>query len=371
MATTFPTSLQDLDATRGTSSNTLSSPSHVTHHTTEDDTIEALQAKVGVDNSAVTSSIDYKLTNTSSVNPGHKHTLTASGFTDVAISGLADGNGLVYSASAGKWVNASTATADASTTVKGVTKMSVAPASASNPIAVGDNDGRVPTQSENDALVGTSGSPSSTNKYVTNDDTGTSGASKVLRLDGSGKIPALDASQVTNLVACQKVGTFTTNVTVSATTTETDILSMTVTGGLLGTSNAVIGEINGAGDTANQFQLRNSQTVTIRLKYGSTTVASLVLTNSSGVTFEAAFARIAFGIYAAGTTSSQDGYITLQSTHNSSSFSSSTISVASSDSGSAAEDSTANKTLAVTVQYGASSVNDSSSWAAGYAILVK
>lgn len=38
---------------------------------------------------------------------------------------------------------------DASTTVKGVTKLSVAPVSASNPIAVGDNDIRVPTANPN------------------------------------------------------------------------------------------------------------------------------------------------------------------------------------------------------------------------------
>lgn len=69
--------------------------------------------------------------------------------------------------------------ADASTTVKGITKMSVAPASASNPIAVGDNDPRVPTTGENDALAGTSGTPSSSNKYVTNDDT--TGTGSVVR----------------------------------------------------------------------------------------------------------------------------------------------------------------------------------------------
>ena len=61
MATTFPTSIQDLDATRGSNNDKLSTPNHVTHHTTEDDTIEALQAKVGVDGSAVTTSHDYKL----------------------------------------------------------------------------------------------------------------------------------------------------------------------------------------------------------------------------------------------------------------------------------------------------------------------
>lgn len=64
--------------------------------------------------------------------------------------------------------------ADASTTVKGISKMSVAPVSASDPIAVGDNDGRVPTQDENDAMQGSSGSPSSTNPYITENDTSNS-----------------------------------------------------------------------------------------------------------------------------------------------------------------------------------------------------
>jgi hypothetical protein len=58
---------------------------------------------------------------------------------------------------------------DASTTVKGITKLSVAPASPTAPIAVGDNDGRVPTQGENDALVGnnTSIAVGTGNKVVT------------------------------------------------------------------------------------------------------------------------------------------------------------------------------------------------------------
>lgn len=60
---------------------------------------------------------------------------------------------------------------DASNSTKGITKLSVAAVTPTDPIAVGDNDPRVPTQDENDALAGTSGTPSSTNKYVTNDDT--------------------------------------------------------------------------------------------------------------------------------------------------------------------------------------------------------
>lgn len=61
--------------------------------------------------------------------------------------------------------------ADSSTTVKGLVKMSTAPASATEPIAVGDNDARIPTTGENDALAGgsTFGTPSSTNKFITQD----------------------------------------------------------------------------------------------------------------------------------------------------------------------------------------------------------
>lgn len=56
---------------------------------------------------------------------------------------------------------------DASVSTKGIAKMSVAPASAADPISVGDNDGRVPTQGENDALVGKSGTQVGTNdKFV-------------------------------------------------------------------------------------------------------------------------------------------------------------------------------------------------------------
>lgn len=58
---------------------------------------------------------------------------------------------------------------DASTTVKGIVKMSTAPASATSPIAVGDNDVRVPTADENNALVGnnTDIAVGSGNKMVT------------------------------------------------------------------------------------------------------------------------------------------------------------------------------------------------------------
>lgn len=57
--------------------------------------------------------------------------------------------------------------APATTSLKWLTKLSVAPASPTAPIAVWDNDTRVPTQGENDACAGTTGTPSSSNKFVT------------------------------------------------------------------------------------------------------------------------------------------------------------------------------------------------------------
>jgi hypothetical protein len=58
----------------------------------------------------------------------------------------------------------------ASPTPLGRVALSVAASDPALPIVVGTNDTRVPTQSENDALAGTSGSPSSTNEYVTASD---------------------------------------------------------------------------------------------------------------------------------------------------------------------------------------------------------
>lgn len=65
------------------------------------------------------------------------------------------------------WVDPSGAT-HASTVVEGVVFMSTAPSSSSHPIAVGDNDTRMPTQAMRDALAGT-GTPAGTNKFVTAD----------------------------------------------------------------------------------------------------------------------------------------------------------------------------------------------------------
>ena len=59
MATNFPTSLDTL--TNPSATDTLDSPPHDEQHADANDAIEALQAKVGVDSSAVATSHDYKI----------------------------------------------------------------------------------------------------------------------------------------------------------------------------------------------------------------------------------------------------------------------------------------------------------------------
>lgn len=103
---------------------------------------------------------------------------------------------------------------NAATNVKGIGYLSVAPASASSPVFVGDNDPRVPTVStatvtagQVAGLSGTSGTPSSTNKYVTNDDTSTgidqaqttqNSSTKVGEADATGKQAKLAQSFIAN-----------------------------------------------------------------------------------------------------------------------------------------------------------------------------
>lgn len=75
MAITYPTTLDSFSNPTSTDLVENSNPAldHDRQHSDANDAIEALEAKVGVDNSAVTTTLDYKLKSTSSISPGHKH----------------------------------------------------------------------------------------------------------------------------------------------------------------------------------------------------------------------------------------------------------------------------------------------------------
>lgn len=83
MSITYPTTIDILS--NPSSTDELNDPSHSTQHSNENDAIEALETKVGVDSSAVATSLDYLVTNASSEDPGHVHTL-AGGISDVTAS---------------------------------------------------------------------------------------------------------------------------------------------------------------------------------------------------------------------------------------------------------------------------------------------
>lgn len=68
MTTNYPDDLDSL--IRPSGSDKLNTPSHSDHHRNLADSVEAVQAHVGVSGSTVTSSIEYRLHNTSS---GHDH----------------------------------------------------------------------------------------------------------------------------------------------------------------------------------------------------------------------------------------------------------------------------------------------------------
>ena len=65
--------------------------------------------------------------------------------------------------------------AKATEVVYGIAKLSLAAVDPLIPIVIGDNDTRVPTQDENDALTGSSGTPTTENPFITQNDT-TNGA---------------------------------------------------------------------------------------------------------------------------------------------------------------------------------------------------
>ena len=90
MATNFPTGLDTFPsaATLSPASNKLSTQPHSLLHGNLGDAVAALQAKMGITGSAVTSSIDYLLTNATSSNPGHRHTAAhITGLATVATTG--------------------------------------------------------------------------------------------------------------------------------------------------------------------------------------------------------------------------------------------------------------------------------------------
>lgn len=126
----------------------------------------------------------------------------------------------------------------------------------------------LPTQDEKAAIAGTSGSPSASNKFVTADDVANDGTSaKIIRANGT-DLPI----GITQATKGLDISGATTDLA-STGTTEYDIYSYTVAAGTLGTGNAIRVKIY----ISNFTQASSAGTLTFRMKYGTTTIASAIL----------------------------------------------------------------------------------------------
>lgn len=167
------------------------------------------------------------------------------------------------------------------------------------------------TEDIQDALVGTSGTPSGSNKYVTNDDTATAAtASKVARRLAGGNITVVTEAAGTSdtnaastafaaAAGAKKVSITTTDVVVANTTAETTLLSVSIPGNTLGTNNAVRARLF-VSTSANQ----SSDVFALKLKYGTTTL--ITLSNVDGQNLDLMW-YIDCYLFGSGATNTQEG----------------------------------------------------------------
>lgn len=226
MSTTFPTAIDAFANPVGTDllENASAALDHDFQHASANDAIEALEAKVGVNGSAVTTSHDYKL---SGITGTDKALSSGSGAGAQTISDLTlvdpiftlggDATGDMFYRNSGgeierlpigtngqiiqtslagipEWIS-NPAASDASTTVKGVSEIA--------------------TTAE--ITAGTSTGATGAILVVPASAVGSPGASKIVQFDGTGKYPAADGSAITNItMPYTKVSTININSTFTA-----------------------------------------------------------------------------------------------------------------------------------------------------------
>jgi|GEM_PF-4262460 len=144
-----------------------------------------------------------------------------------------------------------------------------------------------------------------------------------------------------------RLDTVTTSVTVSNSTTETTVETLTLNANTLSTNNVIHGYVH-----FSDWDVDNTDAKTIRVKLGGSTVCSAVLTNDAGVAKTNGTGTFHWYILGAGATNAQEGSISGWITFNNGSINTGnnlTFGLAE-GSGTAAIDTTSNQTLLVTVQ---------------------
>ena len=169
----------------------------------------------------------------------------------------------------------------------------------------------------------------------------------------------LDALATTETTYAKILNHTTTPVTVGNTATETSIYSFSVPGGSLSTNRRIGVKLFGkwSGD--------GSHALTIRAKYGATTICSLEYFNSGGTPSNAPF-NIQFDLTSSGATGTQNGFLQAQAY---AAFEIIDSSGQQASFGTATEDSTADKTLNITVQWTVADNSDTYTMIYGDAVL--
>ena len=270
----------------------------------------------------------------------------------------------------------------------GTTEVTVGVAKAATELYFSPRLNQQITEDEQDALAGTSGTPSTSNKYVTDDDTSaTSSASKIIRANASGDIADeflnlttagdvvySDGTDLTRLAigtggqvlktnsgatapewgALNRISMVTSNVTVSNDAAETNLLSVSIPGGTLGTGNAIRVKAY-----ISDFNLVGSDSCQFRLKYGSTTVSSLLGTEESGSGIASATGVIEGIIVGTGATNTQEAVMDVDLRVNE--FDGNSVDgdvFRGQTNGSATEDSTGALNLILTVDFGSANASN-------------
>ena len=159
--------------------------------------------------------------------------------------------------------------------------------------------------------------------------------------------------------AGNKIGINTTEVTVNTTTSETTLFQRSITGGTLSTNNGLRYTID-----ISDFGIRQGTDATFRLKYGTTTIATMVVgdTGASVADITGNAGELHGMILADGSTSAQKGNMRLRmgeviyETNGSATTEGDKIIAAAN--GAAVEDSTGALNLTITVQFSASNAAD-------------